>query len=52
MEAVDAQIGFKGKNKTIKIKNAQIVKHMNVSDIEGTDIHAFLTDIRAFLIKS
>lgn len=50
-KAVDVQIGFKEKNKTIKIRNAAIVKHMNIADIDGTDLHAFLTDIKALLVK-
>jgi hypothetical protein len=50
-KAVDVQLGFKEKNKTIKIRNAEIVKHMNISDIDGTDLRAFLTDIKAFLKK-
>lgn len=51
-EAVDVQIGFRRKNKTIKLKNAEIVRCMNISDIEGTDLHEFLKDIKAFLDKT
>jgi hypothetical protein len=51
-KAVDAQIGFKERNKTIKLKNAEIVKHMSISDIEGTDLHVFLSEIKSFLSKS
>lgn len=50
-KSVDSQIGFKEKNKTVKIKNAAIVKHMNISDIKGTDLHVFLTDIESFFKK-
>lgn len=49
---VDVQIGFKDRNKTIKIKNAEIVRHMNVSNIEGTDLHEFLTEIQCFLSEN
>jgi hypothetical protein len=52
MESVDVQIGFKEQGKTVKIRNAQIIKHMSMSDIEGTDIYTFLTDVKAFLVKS
>lgn len=49
--AVDVQIGFRENNRTIKIKNAEIVKHMNISDIEGTDLHEFLTHVKSFLLN-
>ncbi len=48
-ESVDTQIGFKDNHKTIKIRNAQIVKYMEISQIEGTDLHSFLIDIADFL---
>lgn len=51
-ESVDAQIGFKEKGKTIKIKNTQIIKKMKIEDIEGTDILEFLTQIKEFLEKT
>lgn len=50
-ESVDVQVGFKEKDKTIKTKNAEIVKHMGIRDIEGTDIYGFLEDIKSFLYK-
>jgi AAA15 family ATPase/GTPase len=49
---VDEQIEFKTKNKTIKNKNAQIVKNMKLSDIEGTDLFDFLNEIKNFLEKN
>jgi AAA15 family ATPase/GTPase len=48
-ESVDSQIGFKLKEKTIKSKNYNIVKNMKLSDIEGTDLHIFLFDIKKYL---
>lgn len=51
-KAVDIQIGFKERNKTVKTKNAQIVKNMNISDIEGTDLHSFLIEVQTFLNES
>jgi AAA15 family ATPase/GTPase len=48
-KSVDSQIGFKDVGKSIKAKNAQIVKSMSISDIEGTDLHKFLLDIKKFL---
>lgn len=49
---VDVQIGFKSRKKTIKIRNAEIVKQMNISDIEGTDLYEFLNDIKSFFEKN
>lgn len=48
---VDKQIGFKERDKTIKIKNAEIVKYMSISDIERTDLYEFLAKITDFLIS-
>jgi len=50
-KAVDVQIGFKDRKKTIKIRNAEIVRNMSISDIEGTDLHEFLIEIKKFLLK-
>jgi hypothetical protein len=46
---VDKQIGFKERDKTIKIKNAEIVRYMSISDIERTDLYEFLAKIKDFL---
>jgi AAA15 family ATPase/GTPase len=51
-KAIDVQLGFKEKNKSIKNKNAEIVKHMKLSDIEGTDLYKFLEDIKSFLLQN
>jgi predicted ATPase len=45
---VDKQIGFKERNKSIKIKNAEIVKYMSINDIEGTDLNEFLKEIESY----
>jgi hypothetical protein len=52
IESVDSQIGFAKKNKTIKIKNAQIVKEMKKEDIEGSDLYEFLTDVKDFFNRN
>ena len=44
-KSVDEQIGFKDKNKSIKAKNRYIIKEMNLSDLEGTDLLEYLRDI-------
>ncbi|WP_304511741.1 ATP-dependent nuclease [Desulfobacula sp.] len=51
LESVDAQIGFKKKNKTIKSRNYQIVKEMELEDIKGTDLEIFLLDIKKYLLN-
>ena len=49
-ESVDKQIGFKEKNKSIRIKNLQIVKSMTLDDIRDTDLYYFLDTIKNALI--
>jgi AAA15 family ATPase/GTPase len=49
MEPVDSQIGFKGKKKTVKAKNSQIVQNMSLSDIEGIDLKDFLNYAKKIL---
>ena len=48
-QSVDEQIGFKEKGNSIKAKNSQIVKHMRIENIEGTDLHQFLLKIKDYV---
>jgi len=48
-ESVDKQIGFKDKNKTIKIRNDAIVKSMVKEDIAGTDLAQALNEMQELI---
>lgn len=50
-KSVDKQIGFYDKNRTIKIKNAEIVKNMNIDDIRESDLFYFIQEIKELLDK-
>ncbi len=52
LESVDVQIGFKSKNKSIKSKNYQIVREMELENIKGTDLENFLIVIKKYIEKT
>lgn len=43
---IDEQLGLKKKNKTIKIKNSQIISAMKLEDVKETDLYDFCEQIK------
>ena len=48
-KSVDEQIGFKEKGRSIKAKNYEIIEHMTLSDLYGTDLLKFANEIKTKL---